>query len=178
MPATMTDRILTTGGSGRLRQTLVDALPAMLRRARRRAPATTFITGDAVSAEVGSGYDRVVLSFLLYNFDEEGRVRLLRRASRALVDGGRIGILDWRAGGGHLRAAMWESLLRAIEPSSTVAESSMERWVATFRRPACASTPTVPSPEVVLDSHRRTSVLSASDGNPCKFGALTRRTFL
>lgn len=148
---------LTAGGSGRLRQALVDALdvrpghrvlelgcgtgqvtkrltvagaeviavdalPAMLRRARRRAPAATFITGDAVSAEVGAGYHRVVLSFLLHNFDEEGRVRLLRRALTALVDGGRIGILDWRAADGHVRAAVWRSLLRAIEPSPTVAE--------------------------------------------------------
>lgn len=148
---------LTAGGSGRLRQALVDALdvrpghrvlelgcgtgqvtkrleaagadvlavdalPGMMRRAHRRAPATKLVTGDVLSAEVGSGYDRVVLSFLLHNFDEEGRVRLLRRASSALVDGGRIGILDWRAPDGHVRAALWRSLLRAIEPSPTVAE--------------------------------------------------------
>ena len=94
-------------------------LPRSCWQRSRNASRTVIVTGDATSADVGSGYDRVVLSFLLHNFDEEGRVRLLRRASSVLVDGGRIGILDWRAADGRVRAAMWRSVLRAIEPSPT-----------------------------------------------------------
>jgi len=72
----------------------VDALPAMLDGARRRAPGATYVHGDVLLAELGGGYHRVVLSFLLHNFDQNSRVRLLRRAAAALAGGGRVGILD------------------------------------------------------------------------------------
>ena len=58
----------------------VDALPEMLAGARRRAPAATIVEGDALTTEVGDGFDRTVLSFVLHNFDHGGRVSLLRRA--------------------------------------------------------------------------------------------------
>lgn len=98
----------------------VDALPAMLEGARRRDPSATYVHGDVIEAEVGAGYDRVVLSFVLHNFDAEGRVRLLRRAASALTEGGRIGILDWALPPGPVCAAAWRWFLGRLEPAPTV----------------------------------------------------------
>lgn len=146
---------LPSGGSGRLRQSLVealdvregqrilelgcgtgqvtarllaagaevvavDALHEMLDRARQRAPGATLVEGDAIKADIGTGYDRVVLSFVLHNFDAEGRVRLLRRAAVALAPAGRIGILDWAQPSGRVRARLWRRFLTALEPSPAV----------------------------------------------------------
>jgi ubiquinone/menaquinone biosynthesis C-methylase UbiE len=100
----------------------VDALPDMLAGARRRAPGATLIQGNVIEADVGGPYDRVVLSFLLHNFDADGRARLLRRAGAALAPGGRIGVLEWASPSGRLRAALWRRILTAIEPSPSVPE--------------------------------------------------------
>lgn len=80
------------------------------------------VQGDIFETDVGTGYDRVILSFVLHNFDAEGRVRLLRRAGEALVPGGRAGVLDWALPPGRRRAALWRRVLAAIEPSPTVSD--------------------------------------------------------
>jgi ubiquinone/menaquinone biosynthesis C-methylase UbiE len=98
----------------------VDALPAMLDRARTRAPGARFVEGDVIQADVGDGFDRVVLSFVLHNFDGRGRVRVLRRAELALAPGGRIGVLDWALPTGRVRAGLWRWFLGRLEPSATV----------------------------------------------------------
>jgi ubiquinone/menaquinone biosynthesis C-methylase UbiE len=151
---------LPTGGSGRLRQELVDALdvgpgqrvlelgcgtglvtarllaagatvvaldglPGMLEGARRRAPDATYVVGDAIDTDVGGDYDRVVLSFVLHNFDAEGRVRLLRRAATALAPDaadGRVGVLEWARPPGARTGRWWRRFLAALEPSPTVPE--------------------------------------------------------
>lgn len=123
-------RILELGcGSGQVTARLlaagadvvaVDALPAMLDRARTRAPRATFVEGDAIMSEVGDGFDRVVLSFVLHNFDRPGRVRILRRAELALAPGGRIGVLEWALPPGRVRARLWRWFLDTLEPSATV----------------------------------------------------------
>lgn len=100
----------------------VDALPDMLAGARRRAPGATLIQGDILETDVGGDYDRVVLSFVLHNFDADGRVRLLRRAASALAPHGRVGVLEWAQPGGATRARLWRRFLGALEPSPTVAE--------------------------------------------------------
>lgn len=100
----------------------VDALPEMLAAARRRAPGATLVQGDILDADVGGGYDRVVLSFVLHNFDANGRVRLLRRATAGLTPEGRIGVLDWALPSGRSRSALWRRFLTALEPSPTVTE--------------------------------------------------------
>lgn len=100
----------------------VDALDGMLDGARGRAPEATLVHGDVFEADVGDGYDRVVLSFVLHNFDAVNRVRLLRRAAAALAPSGRIGILDWALPSGRRRAGSWRRLLAAIEPSRSVAD--------------------------------------------------------
>ena len=148
---------LPFGGSGRIRQSLVDALdiqsghrvlelgcgtgqvtarlvasgaevvavdelPEMLAAARRRAPGAKFVNGDAIDAEVGGTYDRVVLSFVLHGFDGPGRMVLLRRSSAALGSDGQIGVLDWSLPNGTVGAAIWRRLLRALEPEPTTTE--------------------------------------------------------
>jgi ubiquinone/menaquinone biosynthesis C-methylase UbiE len=95
----------------------VDRLPAMLARARQRAPRAVFIEGDAFEAEVEGVFDRVVLSFVLHNFESEARIRLLRRAAARLAPGGSIGVLEWALPAGRLRAALWRRFLRALEPA-------------------------------------------------------------
>ncbi len=96
----------------------VDRLPAMLDRARTRASGAAFIEGDAIAADVGGGYDRAVLSFVLHNYDSEGRMQLLRRAAAALVPGGLIGVLEWAVPSGRARAALWRRFLEMLEPAS------------------------------------------------------------
>lgn len=112
----VTARLLAAGAD----VVAVDALPEMLAGARHRASGATLIEGDVMEADVGGGYDRAVLSFVLHNFDVEGRVRLLRQAAAALGPDGRVGVLDWALPSGRLRAAVWRRFLLAIEPSPTV----------------------------------------------------------
>jgi ubiquinone/menaquinone biosynthesis C-methylase UbiE len=114
----VTARLLAAGAS----VVAVDALPEMLAGARRRAPGNALVQGDVLEADVGGGYDRVVLSFVLHNFDGDGRVQLLRRAVTALVPGGRVGVLEWALPHGRLRTHLWRRVLAALEPSPTVAE--------------------------------------------------------
>jgi demethylmenaquinone methyltransferase/2-methoxy-6-polyprenyl-1,4-benzoquinol methylase len=95
----------------------VDALAAMLEAARCRAPTATFVHGDAIEAEVGGGFDHVVLSFVLHSFDRQGRVRLLRRAAAALAPTGSIGVLEWSQPEGRWRRTLWRRFLRALEPA-------------------------------------------------------------
>jgi demethylmenaquinone methyltransferase/2-methoxy-6-polyprenyl-1,4-benzoquinol methylase len=123
-------RVLELGcGTGQVTEVLVDAgadvialdaLPDMLAGARRRAPAATFVEGDALHAEVGSGYHRVVLAFVLHNMDAEDRRRLLTRARRALDDAGQVGVVEWARPPGRVRAETWRRFLARLEPSPTV----------------------------------------------------------
>jgi ubiquinone/menaquinone biosynthesis C-methylase UbiE len=126
------DRVLDLGcGTGQVTERLlaagtdvvaVDALPAMLVGARRRAPRASFVEGDAFDVDVGDGFDRVVLSFVLHNFDTDDRRRLLARARSALGDDGRIGVLEWAVPRGRWRAACWRWFLHRLEPSPAVAQ--------------------------------------------------------
>ena len=102
--------------------TAVDALPDMLVRAKQRAPQSTFIQGDLGEIDLPAGFDRVVLSFVLHNFDTAGRVAVLALARRHLRNGGSVGILDWALPAGALRQRAWRGFLHRIEPSPTVDE--------------------------------------------------------
>jgi ubiquinone/menaquinone biosynthesis C-methylase UbiE len=94
----------------------IDVLPAMLARARTRAPDAAFVEGDIMEVELGTDYDCVVLSFVLHNFDVDGRLRLLRRAAAALAPGGRLGVLDWSLPSGLIRSVLWRRFLSVLEP--------------------------------------------------------------
>jgi ubiquinone/menaquinone biosynthesis C-methylase UbiE len=102
--------------------TALDALPEMLVAARRRAPAATFVQGDANESDLGTGHDRAVVSFVLHNLDAAGRAALLRRATDSLGAGGRIGILDWCSPRNRVAARAWRAFLGWLEPSATVTE--------------------------------------------------------
>src|SRR3546814_2246627 len=120
--------------------TAVDAMPEMLTGARRRAPLATFIEGDVLSTEAGSGYDAVGLAFLPPNFDGGGRSAVLARSREALAPSGRVGILDWALPPGRRRGALWRQPLARIEPSPSVADvidgaMFAELPPAGFRRP-------------------------------------------
>ena len=112
----VTARLLAAGAD----VVAVDALAAMLAAARRRAPGATFLEGDAMDADVGGDYDRVVLSFILHNLAAEERIRLLGRAAAALAPGGRIGVLEWALPAQHLRSFLWRTFLHLLEPAAAV----------------------------------------------------------
>lgn len=112
----VTARLLAAGAE----VVAVDALSTMLAAARRRAPGASFREGDALHIDVGGGYDRVVLSFVLHNFAEEERIRLLRRAVAALAPGGRVGVLEWALPAQHIRGSLWRKFLHQLEPSAAV----------------------------------------------------------
>ena len=123
------DRVLELGcGTGQVTAALlatgadvvaVDRLPAMLEAARRRAPAARFVLADITSSGVDGGFDAVVLSFVLHSFDRDARRALLRSSHSLLVPGGWVGVLDWSAPKGRVRAAAWRRFVRHLEPSST-----------------------------------------------------------
>jgi ubiquinone/menaquinone biosynthesis C-methylase UbiE len=114
----VTARLLAAGAT----VVAVDALPPMLARAASRASQATFIQGDALTTDVGTDFDCVALSFVLHNFDGDGRIQLLRRSEAALAPGGRIGVLERSLPPGRRRAALWRRFLSALEPSPAAAE--------------------------------------------------------
>ena len=114
----VTEQLVATGAE----VTAVDALPAMLERAAQRAPQAKFVEADITGLDAPGPFDRVVLSFVLHNFDATGRRTVLEQSAVRLGDGGAIGILDWATPPGRLRAGLWRSFLHRLEPSSTVPE--------------------------------------------------------
>lgn len=114
----VTEQLLAAGAT----VTAVDALPAMIEAARRRAPQATYLHANANDLAVDDGHDLVVLSFVLHNFDAAGRVAMLDRARRAVRPDGTVGVLDWDVPRGGVGAGIWRRILGRIEPSPTVAE--------------------------------------------------------
>lgn len=114
----VTAQILAAGAQ----VTAVDALPEMLDTARRRAPGATFVEGDLTALDAGEDHDRVVLSFVLHNFDAATRQAVLRRSRQSLRDGGLIGVLDWAPAGEGFAGGVRRRLVTAIEPSPTAGE--------------------------------------------------------
>lgn len=96
----------------------VDPLPAMLEGARRRAPGATIIEGDLFDVEIPGRFDRVVLSFVLHNFDTNGRREALRLSRDVLGAGGQVGVLDWAVPSGRVAGSLWRRFLTRLEPSS------------------------------------------------------------
>jgi len=125
-------RVLELGcGSGQVTEQLVakgadvvavDALADMLARARQRAPQAEFVEGDITSLGLPGPFDRVVLSFVLHNFDATGRHAVLTQSATRLAGGGAIGILDWALPAGRLRSGAWRRFLHRLEPSPIVSE--------------------------------------------------------
>jgi SAM-dependent methyltransferase len=53
------------------------------------------IAGDAFTAELGTGYDLVLVPNFLHHFDYAGCVRFLKRAHAALKPGGRVAVAEF-----------------------------------------------------------------------------------
>ena len=114
----VTERLVATGAH----VVAVDALPAMLVGARRRAPRATFVEGDALTVDLAGSFDAIVLSFVLHNLDTDQRRTLLKRSRSLLGQNGRVAILEWALPRSARRARVWRGLLARIEPSPNVAE--------------------------------------------------------
>jgi 2-polyprenyl-3-methyl-5-hydroxy-6-metoxy-1,4-benzoquinol methylase len=94
----------------------VDIGPAVIRHAkglarrRRVAPRCHFATGDLREADLGDGYDAVMLIYhVLEAFPRREQARLLRRLHDAVVPGGRV-IVEMRTGSDHPdgRLSSWD----------------------------------------------------------------------
>ncbi|HYJ78746.1 MAG TPA: class I SAM-dependent methyltransferase [Longimicrobiaceae bacterium] len=99
------------------RVTAVDQSPAMLHRARRRAPAAEFVQSDILDYAAASTFDRVLFAFVLHELESAARVRALEVAGAALAPGGVLGIADFAAPPGLLGGA-WRRLVCSWEPAS------------------------------------------------------------
>lgn len=82
----LTATIIDLPGSGRIGREIV----AQAGLADRIA----FIDGDAARAELGHGYDLIMVFNLVHHLSAEEIVELFGRAGRALVPGGRLAVLD------------------------------------------------------------------------------------
>lgn len=108
----ITRRLLATGA----RVTAVDRSNDMLDAARRRAPSADYRRGDVTSLDLGSGYDCVVLAFVLHELPSEKRRALLPATARTLRPGGRIAVMEWALPTNPTARSVWRRVIRTIEP--------------------------------------------------------------
>lgn len=110
----MTEHLLARGAQ----VTSVDRSEPMLSRARKRAPAATFITSDVLTFEPPASYDRVILSYILHELDAPARATALALARRALAPGGLVGIVDFDDSARQPVRTLIDLYLRVAEPPS------------------------------------------------------------
>lgn len=110
--------------------TAVDQSEAMLRRARRRAPAATFILSDLLDFNCDRKFDRVLLAFVLHHLEADARLATLKLARTALKPGGLVGVLDWAEPDNAILGWTLHAFLRAVEPSS--AEDFIKQGMETY----------------------------------------------
>jgi ubiquinone/menaquinone biosynthesis C-methylase UbiE len=108
----VTKRLLATGAQ----VTAIDRSADMLDAARRRAPGADYRECDVTSAELGGGYDCVVLAFVLHELPTEKRRTLLPAAARTLRAGGRVAVMEWALPSNSTGRSVWRRVIRTIEP--------------------------------------------------------------
>ncbi len=108
----ITKRLLATGAH----VTALDRSDEMLDAARRRAPGADYRNCDVTSADLGVGYDCVVLAFVLHELPSEKRKSLLPAAARTLRPGGRVAVMEWALPANSAGRRVWHRIIRAIEP--------------------------------------------------------------
>lgn len=120
--------------------TALDSSPAMLARARRRAPSATFVENDVVALSgaldpVEARFDRAVFAFVLHELDRRRRAEALGAAANLLAPGGRIGILEWALPESPRAARIWRTTIRAIEPpiALEILDGGLEHALAAAR---------------------------------------------
>ena len=100
------DRVLEVGcGTGAITKrllaagahvTALDRSGDMLDAARRRAPGADYRNCDVTSADLGEGYDCVVLAFVLHELPSEKRKSPVSAAARHVASpGGRVAVMEW-----------------------------------------------------------------------------------
>jgi ubiquinone/menaquinone biosynthesis C-methylase UbiE len=129
----ITKRLVATGA----RVTAIDRSNDMLDTARRRAPSADYRRGDVTSLDLGSGYDCVVLAFVLHELPSEKRRALLPGAARTLRPGGRFAVMEWALPTNPTARSVWRQVIGTIEPphaldliESSVADELAEAGVA------------------------------------------------
>ncbi len=108
----MTRELLALGAE----VTAYDLSEAMLARARRRAPAATFVRGDILEIGARGDFDRVLLSFVLHEMNRDTRSQTLDVARDALTPEGTIGILDFAGDAPPGVDRLFRHYLRVAEP--------------------------------------------------------------
>ncbi|MBX3212633.1 MAG: class I SAM-dependent methyltransferase [Labilithrix sp.] len=121
-------RVLELGcGSGALTRellargaavTAVDRSPAMLARARRRAPAASFVNEDITAFAAAERVERVLFAFVLHELDAPNRRIALERATRALEPDGRLVIVDHALPSAGSVAKAVSAFVHGFEPPS------------------------------------------------------------
>jgi ubiquinone/menaquinone biosynthesis C-methylase UbiE len=101
--------------------TAVDQSLAMIRHARRRAPAATFEQCEITAYTAHGTYERVLFAFVLHELDSEARHRALVIARNALTSDGRVAIVDHALPSGGLVPKAVSAFVHSFEPPSTVA---------------------------------------------------------
>jgi SAM-dependent methyltransferase len=115
-----------TGGFTRLlvehgEVTSVDMSPNMMRRARRRAPAATFVESDITAYVPARGaYDLVWCGFVLHELDRPARARALAIAHEALRPGGVLAIIEHALPASGFWPRAMSRFVHAFEPPSVV----------------------------------------------------------
>ena len=108
----ITKRLLAAGAQ----VTAIDRSSDMLDVARRRAPGADYRQCDVTSAELGDGYDCVVLAFVLHELPSDKRRALLPAAARTLRAGGRVAVMEWALPANATGRRVWHRIIRTIEP--------------------------------------------------------------
>jgi predicted O-methyltransferase YrrM len=89
--------------------------------------------GDMLTAELGSGYDLVMLNAICHMFSEDQNLALFRRAHAALAPGGRLAMQDFILNPNHAspqHAALFAiNMLVATESGATYTEAEYTAWV-------------------------------------------------
>ncbi len=108
----ITKRLLATGAH----VTALDRSGDMLDAARRRAPGAHYLCCDVTSADLGDGYDCVVLAFVLHELPNEKRRNTLAAATQTLAPQGRVAVMEWALPENATGRRVWQRIIRTIEP--------------------------------------------------------------
>lgn len=110
----MTQHLLAAGAE----VTAVDRSAPMLERARRRAPAASFVLEELTAVTLAGSFDRVVLSYVLHELTDVERSTVLRLARDVLAAHGLLAVVDFHFGGPALVRRCLDLYLRIAEPPS------------------------------------------------------------
>lgn len=114
-------------------------LPAVVARARTKAPGAVFFEGDFLADALPTGADLITLVRILHDHDDEGVARILGAVRAALAPGGRLLIAEpmrSEAGPDRVGSAYFGLYLMAMGRGEARTPAALTRWLrrARFRR--------------------------------------------